>query len=236
MTTAAPMKIAIMKGAWPVGSESPACLKLMTWLRMAEVPYEPVPLKGPPKSKTGKAPYWIRDDGSMLDDSSTIIDEIVRLHDVRLDAERTPRERALMTLVQRTVEMHLYFAGMIHRWRYHPVETREAYFKDSMPYAVRVPVARLIRRNILKQAHAQGLGRRARDQVEAEALQDLHALEQILGDDDYFFGSPGVTDAIVYGQLENARAVPIEGVVGDALRSNPRWTAYLDRITERYWS
>lgn len=231
-----PVRVVIMKGQWPVPSESPACLKLLTWLRMAQIPYEEVTLSGPPKSKTGKAPYVVRPDGTLLDDSSVIIETLTREHGVTLDADRDAQTRALMTLVQRTVECHLYFVGLLHRWRDHPVATREAYFGASLPYPVRVPLAAVLRRRVLAQAHGQGLGRRPDDQVAAEAREDLDALLEMLGDDEWFFGSPGVTDAIVYGALENARAPGIPGTVHDTVRHDERWTGYLDRVKAKYWA
>lgn len=230
-----PIHVAIMKGSWPVPSESPACLKLLTWLRIAGIPYETSVLQGRPKSKTGKAPYVVRPDGTLLDDSSVIIDVLTAEHGVTLDTERTQSQRALMVLAQRTVESHLYFAGLLARWRDHWPATRDAYF-GQIPKPVRLVLGPLIRRQTLRQAHGQGLGRRPPEQVDAEVRADLQALDRLRGDDDFYFGSPGVTDAIVYGALENARACPIPGTAHTTIRQSDRWMDYLDRIKTRYWS
>jgi glutathione S-transferase len=230
-----PIKIAIFSGNWPVPSESPACLKLMTWLRMAGIPYAAEALKGPPRSKTGKAPYMIRPDGTVLDDSSIIIDELTRERGVLLDADRSADERAMMVLVQRTVESHLYFVTLLQRWRDHWPATREAYFGGKIPRPVLAIVAPILRRQALAQTHGHGLGRRPQGQIDAEAAADLDALAQVLGEREFFFGSPGVTDAIVYGTLENARACPVPGVIKDVVTSSPRWMKYLDGIKARYW-
>lgn len=231
-----PVEIVVFHGSWPVPSASPPCLKLMTWLRMAGIPYEDSAPRGRPQSKTGKAPYLVREDGTLLDDSSLIIDALTAERTVTLDAARSPRERALMLMVQRTVESHLYFGGLLHRWLDHWPTTRQAYFSGIIPRPLFGIVTRMIRKKTLAQAHGQGLGRRPRAEVTAEMLSDLTALEEVLGENDYFFGSPGVTDAIVYGTLENVRSVPLPGEVRDAILSNPRWTAYLDRIKARYWA
>lgn len=230
------VRVAILRGKWPVPSESPACLKLMTWLRMARIPYETEPLKGPPRSRTRKAPYLIRPDGSLLDDSSVIVDALTKEYGVALDSHRTPRERALMLLVQRTVESHLYFVTLLERSRDHWPETRDAYFGGMIPGPLLRIVGRPLRREVLAQAHGQGLGRRPADQVEAEAVADLTALGEILGDAPFFFGSPGITDAIVYGTLENALACPIPGAMQRAITESDRWMAYLDRMKDCYWS
>ncbi len=231
-----PIRVSVLSGRWPVPSESPACLKLLTWLQMAEIPHETEALRGRPKSATGKAPYVTLPDGTIIDDSSMIIERLTVTHDVRLDATRSTRERALMLMAQRTVETHLYFAGLLLRWGDNWHKTRDAYFGDTVPAFVRVLLGPLIRRGALAQAKGQGMGRRPRAEVYAEAVADIDALAELLGDEDYFFGSPGVTDAIVYGALENARACPIDGPTKEAIVENPRWMAYLDRIKDRYWS
>lgn len=231
-----PVRVAIFRGRWPVPSESPACLKLLTWLRMAEIPYIAEALRGPPKSKTRKAPYLIREDGTFLDDSSVIIDVLTKECGVTLDAHRTPRERALMLLVQRTIESHLYFITLLERWRDHWPETRDAYFGDMIPRPLLRIVTPPIRRGSLAQAYGQGLGRRPPEQIAAEAVADLDALAEILGEEDFFFGRPGITDAIVYGTLENARACPIPGAIQTKIASSERWMGYLDRMKARYWA
>lgn len=230
-----PVRVAILQGTWPVPSESPACLKLMTWLRIAGIPYEAQVLTGSPRSRTGKAPYIIREDGSFLDDSSVIIDTLTQERHVELDSERTREQRALAVLIQRTLESHFYFYSLLLRWKYHWPATRKAYFGKHIPGPILAVVGPMIRRSTLAQAHGQGMGRRPFDEIEAEALADVESVSTILGDDEYFFGSPGVTDAIVYSALENTRSCPIPGKVRDALCADERLVAYLDRIQERYW-
>lgn len=226
----------IFKGNWNVGSESPACLKLLTWLRMAGVAHEAVPVRGRPKSKTGKAPYVIRPDGTLLDDSSVIIQTLTHEHSIDLDAHRSAHERALMTLIQRTVETHLYFASVIERWRDNFQTTYQGYLRGQVPEPLTWVLGTMLRRQVLGQAWAQGLGRRPRDQIDAEVIEDLSSLREILGDQPFFFGSPGVTDAIVFGALENARQAPIDGIIKQHVVADPTWTGYLDRVRDAYWS
>lgn len=203
---------------------------------MAGIPYELEVLKGPPRSKTGKVPYLIQPDGCLVDDSSIIVDTLTQEHGIELDAHRSAHERALMVLVQRTVESHLYFVVLLNRWRDHWPQTREGYFGGAVPRPVLAILGPVLRRRMLAQVDGQGAGRRPPAQVHAEAVADLDALAEILGEREFFFGSPGVTDAIVYGTLENVRACPLPGVVQDTIASSERWTKYLDRIKARYWA
>ncbi len=230
-----PMTVHIFTGKWDVPSESPFCLKLLTWMRMAGIPYETSALSGPAKSRSGKAPYLEREDGSMLEDSSAIIETLRTEYVVKLDAERTPEQRATMTMIQRTVETHLYFAILLHRWRDHWPEIRRGYFEGIIPAPLLLVAGPLIRRGTIKQAHGQGMGRMAWSQAIIEAKDDLLALSVLLGDRDYFLGTPGLTDAIVYGFLENIRVEPMGGPLADALRGHANLTAWLDRMKARYW-
>ncbi len=233
MGTAIP--VMVFRGNWEVGSESPACLKLLTWLRMAGIDYEAVPLRGPPRSQTGKAPYIVRPDGTLLDDSSVIITTLTQERSIELDSHRSDRERALMTTIQRTVESHLYFALVLERWRDNFEDTYRGYFRGHLPEPMPWILGTSLRRQILRQAKAQGLGRRPAEQVEAEVIEDLDALASILGDGSFFFGTPGVTDAIVFGTLENARKAPIDGAIQRHLAAKSVWATYLDRMHDLYW-
>ena len=198
--------------------------------------HEAVAIAGPPKSKSGKAPYIERDDGSILADSSLIIETLTEEHGVTLDAERTPQQRATMVMVQRTVETHLYFAVLLHRWRDHWPEVRAAYFEGNIPAPVLWFVGPMIRRGALKQAEGHGMGKLPWTQAVAEAIADLDALSVVLGDREFFMGTPGVTDAIVYGSLENIRSEPIAGPIKDALLERANLVQWLDRMRDRYWA
>ena len=67
-----------MKPLWGIASASPFGLKLKTWLRMTEIPYEPRVLTTLPKSKTGKIPYTEFSDGSLVADSGVLIERLTR--------------------------------------------------------------------------------------------------------------------------------------------------------------
>ena len=51
-----PIRIVIFEGDVPHASPSPACLKLLTFLRMAGVPYTTATTATAPRSATGKVP------------------------------------------------------------------------------------------------------------------------------------------------------------------------------------
>lgn len=226
----------IFSGAWDIPSESPFCLKLLTWMKIAGVPFDVSALRGPAKSKSGKAPYILREDGTCLEDSSRIIETLTREHGVTLDAERTPEQHASMVMAQRMLESHLYFVVLLHRWRDNWPAIRAAYFEGTIPAPVLWAVGPFIRRATVRQAHGQGLGKMPWEQAVAEAVADLGALSTVLGNDEFFFGSPGLMDAIAYGSLENIHREPLEGPLKDALHSHANLMGWLERMRVRYWS
>jgi glutathione S-transferase len=57
---------------------SPFALKLETWLRLAGLPYELVPTRNPGQGPKGKLPFIVDDDGTVVADSSLIIEHLVR--------------------------------------------------------------------------------------------------------------------------------------------------------------
>src|SRR5687768_4913060 len=105
-----------MRPLWGIPNPSPFCMKVETWLRMAGLPYEAREIEGPPRSQSGKLPYIERPDGSLLWDSSVIIDTLTRERNVTLDAELSADQRAIGTLLQRTFEENLYFVAVYDRW------------------------------------------------------------------------------------------------------------------------
>lgn len=229
-----PVQLWLMPHCWGQPNGSPFCVKMETWLRMAQIAYEPHYLSGPPKSKSGKAPYIERDDGSLLADSALIIDALTSEHGVKLDAHLSPEQRMLQALATRTLEDSFYWAVLWERWTEHWSVTRDAYFA-SMPAVLR-PATGLIRRQVLKSARGQGTGRMEREQIVRRAEEDLTAMAALLGPQDYFLGEPSTLDAIAYGFIGGALNAPIDGFCKQAASQQANLVAHVERMRERYWA
>ena len=111
MTDAAPIKVWSLPPLWGTPSPSPFAIKLMTWLRMADIPYVAPTMMGPPRSRTKKIPYIELENGETVADSSQIIERLTRDRGIALDDGLDTRQRALAHTIRRTVEEHLYSAG-----------------------------------------------------------------------------------------------------------------------------
>lgn len=232
----AKIKLWQMKPIWGLPNPSPFCVKLETWLRMAEIPYEARAIAGPPKSANGKIPYVELEDGSVLGDSSFIIDALTKSRHVKLDAHLSPRDRAIGVLFQRTIEEELYFIGLYYRW----VETtewrkvRDDYFGD-FPWIVRAVGFPIIRRKQIAHAHGQGVARLPEAFRLRKARDDIDTVAEILGDKPYFFGKPSSFDAVAFGSLCQAAWAPIRSPLADFVKNHDNLLAFCQRMKDRYF-
>jgi glutathione S-transferase len=227
-----------MRPVWGLQSPSPFCLKLETWLRIAGIPYTPLILDKPPQSKTGKVPYMLLDDGSILADSNVIIRTLARERGIDLDDQQAPEQQARAHAVLRLVEESMYFTGVWERWMlpaYWHI-TRDGYF-GTLPGPMRALFAGLVRRKIKAVLHGQGTLRYEPEEILARGAADIRALSALLGQQAYFHGlRPGVADASAYGMLANVLAYPGATASKAAVEACPNLVAFCRRIESAYWS
>jgi glutathione S-transferase len=225
-----------MPSIWGLPSASPFCMKLETWLRMAGIPYVAQAINGRPKSASGKVPY-IERNGSLLCDSSVIIETLARERGVTLDDFMTDAQRVQALLLQRLFEDDLYFIVLHDRW----VEdagwaiVSKAYFGE-LPWLVRTLVVPMIRRQVIGAARGQGVARLSPGERERRVIANVQAIASLLGDQDFFFGRPSSIDAIAFAFLANGLHAPITGVLQDQLRSHARLVAYCERMRSTYFA
>lgn len=203
---------------------------------MANIPYVAKSVTGPPKSKSGKIPYVERPDGSLLSDSSLIIETLSREHSVKLDDGLSKVERAQGLLLQRMFEEELYFHILYDRW-YDPEGwriTAPAYF-DSLPWVVRTLVVPVIRRQLIAAVRGQGVGRLPDDYRHKKGIADVGAIAELLGERPFFLGRPSSVDAVAYGFLANCLWTPVRSPTSDAVREYRNLVSYCERMKETYW-
>lgn len=231
------LRVVGMPPVWGLASPSPFGLKLETWLRMQGIPYRREILTKPPRSRTGKIPYVVRADGSLLEDSSIIIETLAREHGIDLTGGRGAEQLAREHVIRRTLEESLYFPLAWERWfdeRYWPI-TRQAYFGKLGPLLGRL-IPALIRRKVERVMHGQGTGRHRPARILELAGQDIRALSALLGEAPYFAGaSAGLVDASAYGFFAGLLAFPAPTPSQQAVRECPNLLAYVERMREAYW-
>lgn len=221
---------------WGLPSASPFVLKLETWLRMAGIAYESVALTRPPASRSGKIPYLIRADGSLLADSGVIIETLAAERGIDLGG-RDAAVEARAHLVLRTVEESLYFVQVWERWwdDAHWPTTRDAYFR-ALPGGLRHLVGAGMRRRVKRDLWGQGIARHEPARIAAIGAADLAALAGALGGHPYFGGeSAALVDASAYGSLAGILAYPVDTSLQAALKQYPVLLDYVERMREAFW-
>jgi glutathione S-transferase len=225
--------------AFGLPNASPFCMKLETYLRMAALPFEAPPskLQDLGKAPKGKMPY-INDGGTLLADSSLIIEHLKHTYGDTLDGWLTAQQKATALAFQRLMEENLYWAVVHTRWA-EPAGwalTKAAFF-DKMPVPLKWLVPTLARRGMRKQLHAHGMGRHSRAEIHAIGMRDITALADFLADKPYFMGDePCSLDATAYAFLANLVVPPVESPLKQHALKYPQLLAYCERMRGRYFA
>jgi glutathione S-transferase len=176
------------KSVWGLPNASPFCMKTETYLRMAGLPYE-VRVSDPRKAPKQKLPY-IEEDGVRICDSAAIVQHLKQKHGDKLDAGLTEQQLALGHVIRRTCEEGLYWVLVYSRWGEEDgfALVERDLLRPALPALVRSFLPGVIRKGVMKQAHAQGTGRHTREEIYELGKADLQALSSLLGTQDFFLG------------------------------------------------
>lgn len=222
--------------AWgfPAITPSPFGLKLVTWLRIHDVPHEIRIENNPGKGPKKKCP-WADVDGQVIGDSEAVMEAVRARRGIAAD-ELSPQQEAIATTTRLMLEEHYHQVWehelFIHEggWR------RGQEFFDQLPPGVRVLVRTIARSQLRKQLYARGVGRHEHERIVAMGKSDLDAIDGLLGDSAFFFGdSPTDIDATVFAFMAVTQWTPVESPVWDHYRALPRLKAYCDRMLARYF-
>lgn len=221
-----------MQPVWGLPNASPFCMKVQAWLNLTGLDYETRSLTRPPRSETRKVPYIERPDGTLLCDSSRIIDELGREHGVDLDASLSPQRKAEGVLLQRTFEEHLYFIGLAERWMDDdnwPI-VRDAYFA-SIPALIRPLIGWVIRRGVRKACLGQGIGRLGTAEQLSRAKKDLEAIAVLLSERRFLLGdTPTTIDATAVAFFANLYEPPLSSELRQIATEVSGLRRYYDEI------
>jgi glutathione S-transferase len=223
--------------SWGLPNASPFCMKVETYLRMTGLPFETHTLRDPRKAPKGKLPY-IDDDGEIVADSSAILAYLQKKYGDKLgDAALSPAERAVAHALRAMLDEHFYWAIVYSRWSDDAGwEVMKAMVSRGMPPIVKSIVPGIIRGNVRKSLHAQGLGRHSPDEIYAKGKADLTAVSEYLGDKPYIMGdAPRSIDATVYSYLASALHTPFPPLQLHA-KSLANVGPYCDRMKARYYA
>lgn len=222
---------------WGLPNVSPPCMKVETYLRMANLPYRVVPLSDPRKAPKGKLPY-IDDSGSSVADSTFILDHLKTRYGDTLDATLNAGERAQATALRVMMEEHLYWCVAYSRWidDANWPRTKRQYF-GGMPPLLRDLVPNILRRKMRRTLYAQGIGRHTAAEIYRLGRNDLTAIATFLGDKSFMLGEqPTSLDATAYACLANIVCVPVTSPLKDFGLEQKNIVDYCARMRSRCFS
>jgi glutathione S-transferase len=222
-------------GAWGLPNMSPFCVKLETWLRMAQLDYKIVH-RAPHQGPKGKIPF-ASVDGEVLGDSSLIIKRIEAKIGPVLDQHLNPSERAVALSWQRLFEDHLYFGMAWLRWSNDQQfnHIRQA-LSGLLPPVIGPLILRFARKAFLSALRKQGMGRHTMSEVEAFVREDLQAVANFLGEKKFILGDrPSNLDATAYAFILHVFDVPWESELKTFGKSLTNLVRYKEEMKKHFW-
>ncbi|XP_045111673.1 failed axon connections-like isoform X1 [Portunus trituberculatus] len=190
-------------------SLSPYCLKVETWLRIADLKYENVDHKMKYKSKKGQLPF-VEVNGEEIADSAIIIKELGTRYNKDLDASLTAEQRNVAHATISMIENH--FAWVVKSFIYNNSDSFTEDFKLNLKnmYMVQRALPAIIDNFLFKRklkaaakkVRAHGIGVHKPEEIEEFGHNDLMVLSDLLGDKPFFFGDdPTTLDVVAFANL-----------------------------------
>lgn len=222
--------------AWGLPDPSPFCLKVVTYLQLANIEFEAVSgmnnLRRAPK---GKLPY-IEDEGKLIADSGFIIPYLQNKHRNPLAEPADARQRGALLAITRMLDEDLYFSLLHVRWLDEDNWNNYTFpqFFSKMPLPIRAIVPALIRRNVKKSLDRQGRGRHSPSEIVEIGQRNLEAVRDYLGDNPFIAGEAvSVADATVYAFLAEAVIPPHASAMKTFVESESTLMNYIARMESR---
>lgn len=221
---------------WGLPNASPFCMKLETWLRMADISYDNRFLMDPRKSPKGKFPF-VKIDGAPFADSELIIDCLKEKFGDVLDKNLSSEQRAHAIFLESAFSERLYWYMVYVRWQdnFGWTYVKEAYF-SKLSFITKLFLPNLLRKNMIKTLKMQGTGRHSRAEVLELAYKLLDAIAVTLGDKPYFAGNDITSvDATAFGFLANIVWVPFNCPLKQHLEKHKNILNYCDRMWKTFY-
>ena len=221
---------------WGLPGIGPFDLKLLTWLKMAGIPYEQRFEDDSRKGPKGKSP-WIELDGERIGDTEIIIGLLAKRFGVDPDAGLNAEQRSLGHAWRRTFEEHFH---QVLEWELLVHPAGAAYMKASIartaPPVLAGFVWAMVSRHMRNQLYARGIARHAPEVIEAKGRADIDALATFLGDRPFLVADrPCTADAAVFGLLAPAVYWPMPTPVASYARTVTPIKSYCDRMRQRFF-
>jgi len=216
-----------------IPSLSPFCLKVETFLRIKEIPYENQ--HGYKMGKKGKLP-WIEYQGERKTDSKFIIEYITEKFEADLDNELSSDQVSLGRAITRMLEENTYWSLIYNRYVDNFTE-----YKKLMTQATGIGFnvsQKMFQRKMRSNLDGHGMGRHAKEEVYKIAEEDLKALSTLLGEKEFLLGDKiSTADCTLFGVCANILYSGMESPMKTYILENATNVKDLcDKIRASYWA
>lgn len=174
--------------------------------------------------------------GTMVDDSSRILDQINKHFQTDPDSFLTPEQANMGFLIQRLLTDSLYFVVLYLNFATEPGRLMvKNFFPKDMPSAVAALVIPMVNRHQMERLQGQGIASLTEEQVCEKGKKDLEALAKILGTNEHILGTakPTLYDTDVYAfvaPLFYSPATRKMGWVREVQDKHPFFAQYIDHM------
>lgn len=226
--------------AFGLPDASPFVVKVETYLRMSGQKYEVV-TSDVRKAPRGQLPF-VDIDGTVIPDSTAIIEFLEAKRDPKMDARLSADERANGLAFKSMLEEYLYFGVLQMRWAeddgwevFQP-NLRKMLTAGGVPSFLVGLLTSRIRKQVAGRARTQGMGRKPRAEIVKVCCEMIDALAVRIGDRPYLFGdAPTTYDATAYAFAAGALCPAFANEIQRSAAANKTLVTYADRIREKYW-
>ena len=221
--------------AFGLPDPSPFVTKVETLLKMSGLSYR-TQADGFGKAPKGKLPY-IEDDGELIADSTFIRWHIERKYRFDFDRGLDAEQRAIAWAFEKMAEDNLYWGLVDARW------TEDANFRKGpakffakIPAPLRPLVIAMVRRQLRRTLHGQGMGRHSSAEIAQLATHSIDAIADHLGQKPFFMGGePTGVDAAMFGFVAGVLCPLFESPMRAAAERNDNLKRYVARMTARFY-
>ena len=230
------VKLFQFPAAWGVANPSPFCMKVETFLRMAEIPFEIVVWEDPRKAPKGKLPM-IEHEGRRIADSSFILRYLTERFSVTLDQDLTEDQKVSGFMLTKMLDEYFYWMMVHNRWMDDRVwlTIRDGFF-GSMPTPMRQIISAMLRAKVRRNLSGQGMGRHSQAEINELADESLQILAKSLGEKPFIMGAaPTSFDATFYSYIANAALVPFDTEFQHLARVHDNLMSYCERMKARFY-
>ncbi|XP_045599745.2 failed axon connections homolog isoform X1 [Procambarus clarkii] len=210
---------------------SPFVMKLLTYLRLAQIPYKVEHEE--PKGKLGLSP-WVTLNGEELTDSQIVIERLAQHYGKNFSKRLTEEQRAVAWSFTIMIDEHLCWC--LREWRFKVDNGRT--LVEGMRHLWYVHLFKYFFVESRKQTlWHQGIGRHTHSWAWSLTNKDLHALSSYLGKKSYLMGEEASeVDCSMFAFLSNImynyRRSPYYTTITEDC---PNLKAYVKRVKERLW-